>query len=100
MTSVHSLRFCSLVRKSVLAYRMPRLAASRRSFQSAHRPVLTDLRQTPVRWQLTDGLRAFLVIKFRRESDSPTLRLGWHHQTTNCVKDHLELAVVSILQLR
>ena len=43
----------------------------------------------------TDRFGAFLVIKFRRESDSPTLGLGLHHQTTNCVKDHLELAVVS-----
>jgi hypothetical protein len=58
------------------------------------------LRRTPVRWQRTVRLRAFLIIKFRRESDFPTLGLGLLHQTTNCVKDHLELPIVSILQLR
>jgi hypothetical protein len=42
------------------------------------------------------ALPASLVIEFRRESDSPTLGLGLLHQTTNCVKDHFELAVVSI----
>jgi hypothetical protein len=31
------------------------------------------------------------IIKFCRESDSATLGLRLLHQTTNCVKDHLEL---------
>ena len=53
-----------------------------------------------VRWLRTDGLFASLVIKFRRESDSPTLGLRLLHQTTYCVKDYLELAVVSILQFQ
>ena len=44
------------------------------------------------------ALSVFLNHHLRRESDSPTLGLGFLHQSADCVKDHLELAVVSTLQ--